>query len=74
MTVSILIHRPVSVHLGRREVHGPEAAFFLETDHVLRADRVRSPQLFLEVFAVPSAELSRAVVNEVERPDGVEQI
>jgi hypothetical protein len=71
MTVSIMIPGQSPY---RREVHEPEAVFFLETDHVFRADRARSPQLFVEVFAVPSVELARAVVHEVERPDGVEPI
>jgi hypothetical protein len=39
---------------------------FLKTDDVLSADRVRAPERFVEVFAIPAAEFSGTVVDEVE--------
>jgi hypothetical protein len=40
----------------------------LQADEILRADGVRVPKGFIEVFAVPLAEFGGTVVDEVERP------
>ena len=44
----------------------------LEADDVLRAHRVRVPERFVEVFAIPAAELGGAVIDVVERATAFE--
>jgi len=53
-------------------VHQAEFQLFLEADHVLGADDVRPPQLFVEVFTVPAAEFRRRVIDTIERPKPLE--
>ena len=38
----------------------------LKTDDVLRADRIRAPERFVEVLAIPATEFRRAVVNVIK--------
>src|ERR1051326_1385142 len=44
----------------------------LQTDDVLRTDSVRAPEGFVKVFAVPTTEFSRAVINVIKRPTAFE--
>src|SRR4051794_5224537 len=38
----------------------------LKTNHVLRADRIRAPEGFVEVFAVPATKFGGAVIDVIK--------
>jgi hypothetical protein len=44
----------------------PEA--FLEANDILRADRIRPPQAFVEILTIPTAKLRSCVIYIIERP------
>ena len=48
--------------------------FLLETKHVLGADRVGHPEVFIIGLPVPTAIFSRKVVNKIERSELVENL
>src|SRR5690349_9861307 len=71
----ILVHHgldhqigPVAVDFRRREMDQSKLQAFLQADDVLRPDRVRLPQRFVKVLAIPTAKLRRAVIDVIERP------
>src|SRR5690349_8986280 len=75
----ILVHHrfdhqigPVAIDFRRREMNQAKPQAFLQADDVLRADRVRLPQRFVKVFAIPTAKLCRAVIDIIERSTALE--
>src|SRR5207302_1574062 len=69
----ILVHHrldhqigPVAVNFRRRKVDETKLKTLLQADHVLRADRVRAPQRFVKIFAVPATEFCGAVIDVIE--------
>src|ERR1700737_5069411 len=68
MVGRILKHEivPVAVDLGAGEDHHPKTSLLLQTNQVLRPDRVRAPHRLVEILAVDPAELGGSVVDKIK--------
>src|SRR5207245_1289980 len=56
----------VPIHFGATEEDEPELVPLLKSDHVLRSDCVRLPQVFVKVLTVPTAIFGSEMVYVVE--------